>query len=136
MVDRRQEAAADEDPRLGDRIAVRTDDTLLLPAPDDVGEEIVHLADLPAHRLGDDGVVGSLAERLDPEVDEPELRAFGHVRVGDRAEARVRVTRERLLGLLAEALPGLVEAGEIEIALGAEMAVEDRLGDSGLTRDL
>ena len=87
-------------------------------------------------RLGDHGVLGGLGERLDPEVDEPELRALRHVGVGDRAEAAGRVLRERLLGELAELPPRLVEAGEVEVALRAEVPVEDRLGDPRLAGDL
>src|SRR5207248_6816707 len=37
---------------------------------------------------------------------------------------------------LAEARPRLVEAREIEVALRAEVPVEDRLGDARLARDL
>src|SRR5205814_3699920 len=59
-----------------------------------------------------------------------------HVGVGDRAEAADGILRERLLCGLAEAAPCLVEAGEVEVALGAEVAVEDRLGDACLAGDL
>ena len=46
-----------------------------LAAADHVGEEVVHLADLAADGRGDHGVLRRLGQRLDPEVDEPQLRA-------------------------------------------------------------
>src|SRR5262249_1735730 len=100
------------------------------------GEEVVDLADLLADRLRDHLVLGGDGERLDPEVDEAEPRPLGHVRIGDRAQAADRVVRDRLLRELPELPPGLVEAGEVEVALRAEVPVEDRLGDPGLAGDL
>ena len=75
----------------GSRSAWRTPSCLA--APDHVGEEVVHLADLLAQRLGDHRVLRGLGQRLDPEVDEAELRPLRHVGVGDRPEAAGRVRR-------------------------------------------
>src|SRR5690348_16963750 len=135
-VHRREQPAGDEDPRLGDRVALRGDHSARLAVADDVREEVVHLAHLPAKRRCDHAILRRLGERLDPQVDEPDPRALRHVGVGDRAETAVRIVRDRLLADRAEARPRLVEAREIEVALRAEVAIEDRLADPGLARDL
>ena len=69
---------------------------------------------------------------------EPQLRALRHVGVRDRAEAAAAgSSASAALGArLAEARPRLVEAGEVQVALRAEVPVEDRLGDPRLARDL
>ena len=85
-------------------------------------------------------IVGGLGQRLDPEVDEhdPRRSAFLEVGLADRAQPvrRIRLALERLVPERAHALPDRVQAGEVELALRGEVAVEDRLGDAGLTGDL
>ena len=137
VVDRREQAAGEEDPRLGDRVAVGMERRR---RPGRGGSRSAKKSCTSRiwsrTACGDHGVVGGLGERLDPEVDEPEPRALRHVGVGDRAEAagagRRRAPPRRARGTA----PRLVEAGEVEVALRAEVPVEDRLGDARLAGDL
>src|SRR4051812_9587989 len=135
-VHRSEQPAADEDPGLGDGVAIRVHDAARLSVADQVGEECVHLAHLVAERSRDHAVLGSLGQRLDPEVDHSQALALRHVAIRDDAEALDRVGRDRLAGLLTEGRPGVAEAGEVEVALRAEVPVENRLGDAGLAGDL
>ena len=138
VVDRREQAAGDEDPRLGDRVAVGVERRR---RPGRAGSRSAKKSCTSricaAHRLRDHRVLGGLGQRLDPEVDEPELRALRHVGVDDRAQAARRDPSASASSAISRKLPpGLVEAGEVEVALRAEVAVEDRLGDPRLARDL
>src|SRR5262249_6644152 len=136
VVDRHEQAAGDEDPRLRDRIALLAHRSRLLCLLDHAGEEGVDLADLPAYRLCDRRGVRRPLPRPDPPGGPADAGTARHVRVADHAETAARVVCERLLGRCPEARPRLVEAREVEVALRAEVPVEDRLGDPRLARDL
>src|SRR5438874_3971793 len=140
VVDRAQQSERDEDPRLGVRVALGDDPARCLGAPDHVGDELVHLAHLATQRAADLGVVCGLRQRLDPEVDEHGARGGARLEVGlaDRLQPvrRVLLTPDGLLPEHAHLLPDRVEAGEVELPLRREMAVENRLGDPGLAGDL
>src|SRR6187551_1513419 len=62
--DRAEEAAADEDPRLGVRIAVGRNGATLLPFAQRSRDEVVHLAHVPADLTADDRVFPGLGEPL------------------------------------------------------------------------
>src|ERR671923_44433 len=84
-------------------------------------------------------VVARLRDRLDPEVgDQPALVSRLQVGVphSRNPERRVGLGLDRGLPHCTARLPGVLEAREVEIALGREVAVEDRLGHAGLARDL
>src|SRR3954452_1962010 len=138
VVDRCQQAAGDEEPRFRLRVTLAVDVALRLRVPDQVGEEVVVLADLGSECGGDTLAARGLRQRLDPQVDQSDarFRAGLHVRVGDRAEAALGVLLDRLVAHGTKLLPRLLEAREVEVALRAEVAVEDRLGDLGGARDL
>src|SRR5581483_4535268 len=62
----------------------------------------------------------------------------GEVPPADVREAGVdgRRPEQDRLPLRLRLLPDVVERGEVELALGGEVAIEDRLGDAGGARDL
>src|SRR5438105_5778844 len=140
VVDRAQEAEGDEDPGLGVRVAGGDDSAFGLGAADHVGDELVHLAHLEAQGPPDLRVVRGLRQRLDPEVDEddPSRRPGLEVGLADRLDPvrRVRLTLERPLPENPHLFPDAVQAGEVQLSLRGEVAVENGLGDAGLAGDL
>src|ERR1043166_6400624 len=140
VVDRAQEAEGDEDPRLRIRVALGYDAAVFLGPPDQARDVVVHLAHLRPERAPDLGIVCSLGQRLDPEVAEHDPGGCPRLEIclADRLEPvrRVLLALDRPLPDHPDLLPDAVEAGQVEIALGREVAVEDRLGDSGLARGL
>ena len=104
------------------------------------GDEVVHLAHVPAELLAELGVLVRLAQRLHPELGHLELAvADRHVAAAHRLERLAHVwpsTRAPAPSDVARLPPHVVERGEIEVALRREVAVEDRLGDARRARDL
>src|SRR5205823_7677591 len=139
VLDRAEEADAEADPGLGVRVAVGRHRSRSLRPLVELGYEIVHLAHVLAHVAAKLGVLAGLAERLDPElVGMHTLRAEHRDRLRHREQplAWIGLVDDDLLDRLAEAPPHLVEAGEVEVALAAEVPVEDRLADAGGAGDV
>src|SRR5207247_4990016 len=129
-------APGHEDPGCRTDVAGGRDPATLVDAPETAGEEVVHLAHVSTHEPADLGILARLCDRLHPQAREQRLQ-IPHRR---RAHAAPRLRRPQLvdlrLQLAADATPGLVQAREVEIALRREVAVQDRLGDTGFPRDL
>ena len=118
----------------------RDDSARCLRAADQVGDVVVHLPHLGRERGADHRVVVRHGERLHPEV--------GEHRAGSRARSNASTAIAGIhragSGSAATPLvpPGAgvrprgLEAREVELALRGEVAVQDRLGDAALARDL
>src|SRR6266851_1795316 len=131
--DHAEDAAGDEEPRLGVDVAVGVEDTLLLAAADQRREEVVHLAHVLAHILPQLRILGRLAQRLHPQLRELGLAvADAEMAAAHRLEARTDVRRvgDRFLPRRARLRPDEVEGGEVEVALRREVPVQDRLRDA------
>src|SRR5437879_13854429 len=68
--DHSEDAAGEEVPRLGVDVAVGVQDALLLAAPEQAREEVVHLAEVAAQVLAELRILGRLAQRLHPQLGE------------------------------------------------------------------
>jgi hypothetical protein len=137
--EREQQCPADEDPRLGIRIAILRDAARLLRAPDGAGDVVVNLSELAAEEATDLLVLPRLGERLNPERHR--LDAAGRVELARRlTDGCDGVLVTELVDLRvkrgAEGLPRPVEARQIQLALAREVAVDDGLGDAYLPRDV
>src|SRR5439155_1826775 len=115
------------------------EDAFRLALADQAGDEVVHLAHVAAEMATELGILGGLAERLDPQLGHLEFAvASRDVTPPHRLERLADVCRrpEGLLPRRTSPAPHVVERGEIEVALRPEVAVEDRLRDAGGPRDL
>ena len=127
-VDRREQAAGDEDPRLGDRVAVGVDDAA---APGRRGSR--RRRSRAPHGSACAPPPRSPCRRRPRSAPGSTGRRAGsaplrHVGVGDRAEAACPDRRRSPPPHDSRKLPPrLVEAREVEVALRAEVPVEDRL---------
>jgi hypothetical protein len=99
----------------------------------------VHLSQLTPQEALDLLVLAGLVQRLDPERDRLDpARGVELARgLADRGH-RLAVAELVELGVerRPQRFPGGLEAREVEVALRAEVAVQDRLGDAGLAGDL
>ena len=112
---------------------------MLLAAADQIRDEVVHLTHLAAQVAFQLGVLGGLAQRLNPELRELELRRPDRdVPLADRLDrgAGVGGLVELPLPGLARLRPDVLERGEVQVALRGEVPVEDRLRDAGGAGDL
>jgi hypothetical protein len=102
-----------------------------LATPDQICDEVVHLAHVAAQVPAEHRILRRLAQRLHPELGELELRRpDGDVPLADGLDRCARV-----FGLLELPLPGLpdrhvLERGEVEVGLRGEVPVQDRLRDA------
>ena len=103
------------------------------------GDVVVHLAEVAPEVAPDLLVVGRLAQCVQPELrgGKPSpAQARDRPRDCQHPAGRVGLRRDLLLDRLAQAAPDLVHAGEKELALRAEVAVEDRLRHACSAGDL
>src|SRR6266536_109516 len=137
--DHAEHAVGEEGPGFGVRVAVGVEDAFRLPAADQVGHEVVHLAHVAAEVPAELGVLARLPEGLHPELRHLELAvADPDLAVADCLECVAHVVGrgERPLPGGADIAPHVIERREIEVALRGEVAIEDRLRDPRRARDL
>src|SRR5262245_2953608 len=134
-----EDSAGEHDPRLGVGVALGDDRPLCLAPADQIRDEVVHLAHVPAQVALQLGILGRLTQRLHPQLRELELRRPDRdVPLADRLDggAGIGGLVELPLPVLARLRPDVLERREVQVALRGEVPVQDRLRDAGGAGDL
>ena len=97
----------------------------------------MHLAQVLTHVPPDLGIGAGFDERLHPQVRDHGAILRGAPRANHRLvpQRRIGLSRHGLVPDRAHPIPGLGEAGEVEVALGGEVPVQDRFRDTGFAGD-
>ena len=122
-----------EHPRQGRGVLITADRPGLLEAGQFILQELVQVAQVPPQGLGDLRVAGGLGHGLeDDAVGVPAALVGGGVGVEEDGEALGGVgdAFEGIAPGLDDLLADLLDQGDEQVQLVAEVAVEDRLGDA------